>query len=905
MSELHVSPLLDAMTVGPLFSRHGGVFCYSITHPDSGREFVLKHISVPASQEQVQALLLTGAYTSEEEADNYYRKEAEALVHEAEERNKLLDCPYILPFLGVQMEKKPEGVGYDVYAVLPKRSSLQSFLEENAVSHLRGINMGIDLCVALAALREEGFVHGNLKPTNVFLSDTGRFLLGDFGLISTKDMQYAVIPEQYRTGYTAPELRQVMGGLNLTVDTYSLGMILYRIYNGNHAPFEDEQNNAKTADTRRLEGEELPAPIYADYELAAIILKACAYDPAQRFQTPDEMRLELEQYMRRNAVNDHLIVPPLVTDGEILTPEAAAEPVEPIRFADVEAMDEGFKKAFAPEEKPGKQPEPEASPAPEPSPEPKPEPEKPSKEEADAQKTARRGKRIWRIFSVAMILVVLLIGLYEFTGLGQGLWHYFVTVDRLEVSDITADSLQLHLATNVNADDFTAVCQDTYGNSFHADFRQGVAAFTGLNPGTQYTLKVDLEGMHRISGTTSVTAATLPQVEVLTFSAADGSEEGAVLLTLVIKDENTEPESWTLGVTGPDGLENLQTFSGHSYQVAGLEPGTEYSFRLVGSETLYLTGQLTAAFTPSRAVQAEGLALDSIQDGAALISWRCSSQLPEQWELVCTDPAGQELPVTLQPDRQEAEGYICSARIPNVVPEVRYQLRLSAPGLFQPLTLEFADETVYLENLAAAQTDTGLELTWAASREPEGGWKVTAAYGQGQEVTDTVRGGSCSLMLIPETEYTLTVAPADGSNLSGTDSITARTGAANRINLFGVTGSGTTIGTYNTPTGKNWTARDLRGGTVRYRKDDSITFLITAGSNPANSDETVTVQYVVRDSSGGIVNVQQTEAAWSSLWEGRQWYEKIPWLPDTPGSYSFTVYVNSQRVGTINFTMVS
>ena len=217
MLDHKVSPLLDAMEVGECFASHDGASCYRILHPESGREFVLKHISVPAGSEQVEALLLTGAYASEAEADAYYRKEAEALVREAEARKKLLDCPYILPFLGVQMEKK-EGVGYDVYAVLPKRNSLQSYLNENAVSHLRGINMGIDLCVALAALREEGYVHGNLKPGNVFFSDTGRFLLGDFGLISTEDMQYAVLPEQYRSCYSAPELSGYLGGLNTTVD---------------------------------------------------------------------------------------------------------------------------------------------------------------------------------------------------------------------------------------------------------------------------------------------------------------------------------------------------------------------------------------------------------------------------------------------------------------------------------------------------------------------------------------------------------------------------------------------------------------------------------------------------------------------------------------------------------------
>ena len=40
MSELMVSPLLDAMEVGECFASHDGVSCYNIRHPESGREFV-------------------------------------------------------------------------------------------------------------------------------------------------------------------------------------------------------------------------------------------------------------------------------------------------------------------------------------------------------------------------------------------------------------------------------------------------------------------------------------------------------------------------------------------------------------------------------------------------------------------------------------------------------------------------------------------------------------------------------------------------------------------------------------------------------------------------------------------------------------------------------------------------
>ena len=924
MLEHKISPLLDAMEVGECFSSHGGASCYWLRHPGSGREFVLKHISVPAGEEQVEALLLTGAYSDEAEADAYYRKEAEALVREAENRKKLLDCPYILPFLGVQMEKK-EGVGYDVYTILPKRNSLEAFLNENAVSHLRGINLGIDLCVALAALREEGCVHGNLKPGNVFFSDTGRFLLGDFGLISTEDMQYAVLPEQYRSCYSAPELSGLLGGLNPTVDIYSLGMILYRIYNGNHAPFEDEKTGPREAEAKRQAGELLPAPLYADYELAGIICKACATDPAERYQTPDEMRVELEQYMRRNAVSDHLIVPPLVTDEAPISPEAAAEKTEPVRFADPDKLDESFKKTFAPEEgkksgkdkKPGKEQK-----------------GKKQKREAEAyvfadkpilsdeppqlaadrrrlaqklQKARQRRRRAWIAFAVAMCLLVTVIGLYEFTDLGKGLWHYFVSVESLTVREVTADSLRLQITTAADPADFTAYCQDAYGNSFTAPFVNGVAVFHDLNPNTQYNLKVELAGLHKLSGATTATASTKSRTEILSFTATPGMDPGSVRLDIVARDDGTAPAFWTVayGKAGEE-LETIE-LAGSSRLLTGLEAGADYEFVLMSSESLYLSGQTETRVTlvaPIR-VEATGLALESIQEGEATVGWHCGADRPAQWQLTCAAPDGAALPVELNAPVEEEGGWYCSAAIPGLTPDVTYTLTLRAEGLEAPLTLELRDEGITLEGFAAEATADGLVLRWTANREPEAGWRITAAFNDGLTLEDLVHGQECTLAVLPDTTYTVTVAPANGGSVEGENSLTVRSAASRRFVRMGVT-QRSTLGTYYTPDKEDWTYQDLGGGTVRFRHEDKITFVVTAGGWPEDSRETVTVYFVIRDTAAGKdVHVTQEKLVWNELWDGDRWSGQIPWLPETPGSYSFSIFVDSLRMGTIGFTLVS
>ena len=914
-----ISPLLDAMEVGECFASHDGVSCYRILHPESGREFVLKHISVPAGEEKVEALLLSGAYASEAEADAYYRKEAEALVREAEERKKLLDCPYILPFLGVQMEKK-EGVGYDVYAVLPKRNSLEAYLNENAISHLRGINMGIDLCAALGALREEGYVCANLKPGNVFFSDTGRFLLGDFGLISTEDMQYAILPEQYRSSYSAPELSDFLGGLNPTVDIYSLGMILYRIYNGNHAPFEDEKTSARAADARRIAGETLPAPIYADYELTEIILKACAHDPAARYQSPEEMRVELEQYMRRNAVSDHLIVPPLVTDGAPLSAEAADEQPEPVRFADPDKLDDGFKKTFAPDEPKTTKPEKEKKAkkrkhedrssdgeTPILLDEPPRQTEEQRRQAEKRNQTRKRRKRAWIIFAAAMLLVVTLIGLYEFTDLGQGLWHYFVKVDELQVSDVTADGFKLRLRSNTDPEQFTAICQDAYGNSYTGRFQGGVAAFSDLNPNTQYKVKVELPGLHKLSGETAKTVSTKARTEIVSFAAFPGSEKGSVRLELQLRDGSTAPAFWTVRYGKAEGEQTQALFAGQSFEIDGLENGETYVFTLEEGEKLWLSGETSVSYTLLQHVEAGELKLDSLRDGLALLSWQCSSELPENWTLSCADASGRELSVELREAVREEDVWLCSAAVSGVEPETDYRAELNALGLDEPLTLEFRDDTILLDSFRAEASAEGLSLQWAASHEPEGGWRIVAAFGDGLELESEVQGDSCLMAVLPDTVYTVTIMRADGGSLSGTDSLEIRSAASSRFIGMGLN-QRTTIGLYYRPNKENYTYSDLNlTGTIRFRASDRVAFAVVAGGWPADSDEPVTVQYAVQEAATGkAVSVFQEQIPWNALWNGRYFVGDLEasWLPAAPGAYTFTIFINSQRIGTIGFTLI-
>ena len=196
MSELKlVSPLLDNMTVAEELSSHNGRTCYNVRHTSTGERFVLKHISNPASDKQVHALLLSGAYPDEAAVHTYYGTVAEDIKSELDAGKRLADSGCFAAARSYQIVPKDSGTGYDLYILYPQLVPLSRFITESAMTGLRAVNLGLDLCSALTACREAGYLFSNLKPENVFLTPSGRFLLGDLGLVALQDLQYAPVPE--------------------------------------------------------------------------------------------------------------------------------------------------------------------------------------------------------------------------------------------------------------------------------------------------------------------------------------------------------------------------------------------------------------------------------------------------------------------------------------------------------------------------------------------------------------------------------------------------------------------------------------------------------------------------------------------------------------------------------------
>ena len=318
MSELKlVSPLLDGFVMGDPISSHDGTRCCPAMKENSDDKYIVKIISVPASQKQLDALLLTGAYKNADAAAAYFKELAEDTVKEARLLQQLAKLEGFLSYEDWQIvPMEGEDTGFDVYLLGSYKQSLEKYLRRNTMTHLGAVNLGIDLCSALSLCRRGGFIYTDLKPGNIFITGQREYRIGDLGFAKLSAMKYTSINSGYISRFTPPEMHDPLATLNPTVDTYAVGMILYMIYNNGNIPFKEKAPLMI-----------LPAPMNADYELAEIILKACDPNPRKRYQTPVEMGKALVSYMQRNSVNDIPIVPP--SADPILAPSVAIEEEPP------------------------------------------------------------------------------------------------------------------------------------------------------------------------------------------------------------------------------------------------------------------------------------------------------------------------------------------------------------------------------------------------------------------------------------------------------------------------------------------------------------------------------------------------------------------------------------------------
>jgi serine/threonine protein kinase len=257
--------------------------------------------------------------------DTPYRRDSAYVERFAREAQAVaqLKHPHIV---GIYRFGEAEGVlyiameyieGANLEKVLDSYRADQQLIEPAEAGRVIG-----QVCQALHYAHSHGVIHRDIKPSNIMLNRQGQVVLTDFGL--------ALLEDQRTRGevfgsphYISPEQAISSAKAVPQSDLYAVGVILYEMFTG-QLPFQADHPH----DVALLHVSELPQPprsLNPDLspELEAVILKALAKEPAERY--PDGLALieALQQVLPAEPVEISVVTPPtlLAPAGPSLNPD--------------------------------------------------------------------------------------------------------------------------------------------------------------------------------------------------------------------------------------------------------------------------------------------------------------------------------------------------------------------------------------------------------------------------------------------------------------------------------------------------------------------------------------------------------------------------------------------------------
>jgi serine/threonine protein kinase len=267
---------------------------YHIVEPigQGGMGTVWSAVQLSTRREVALKLLGKGAFSSEKSQARFEREV---------ELTARLEHPNIARIYDSGLH---QGVHY--YAMeLIEGIPLDKYVKEHNLTQRQILELMRTVCEAVQHAHERGVIHRDLKPSNILVTPDDQPHVLDFGLAKgflEGDSVVTVSADGEAAGtpaYMSPE--QAAGKvekLDTRTDVFSMGVVLFRLLTG-ESPHD--LSGTRYEVLRRIAKEDAKRPREItkdiDRELEALLLKALAHDPKDRYPSAGALAQDIENYL--------------------------------------------------------------------------------------------------------------------------------------------------------------------------------------------------------------------------------------------------------------------------------------------------------------------------------------------------------------------------------------------------------------------------------------------------------------------------------------------------------------------------------------------------------------------------------------------------------------------------------